>query len=71
MKLFQLLPKKLHGFACNQPAIWETNVFCAKHTRMDFLFSLVLSVSPATMRQSPLHLYYTFEQKAKGAEALH
>lgn len=51
-------------------AIWETNVFCAKHTRMDFLFSLVLSVSPATMRQSPLHLYYTFEQKVKGTEAL-
>ena len=25
MKLFQLLPKKLHGFACNQPrALAET-----------------------------------------------
>ena len=24
MKLFQLLPKKLHGFACNQPSVRET-----------------------------------------------
>ena len=29
MKLFQLLPKKLHGFACNQPSrIWPIDAKC-------------------------------------------